>query len=103
MFDYVDGAYLIKGLIGKRVREAVEIANYIRAASWVAIDTNRPWMLSYSTAYIEYPHVRAPGPYKRPRQSSSVSIAKSAWSREMVSGGLNRRELVPADSSKRPR
>src|SRR5277367_4520798 len=98
VLDHVDGAQLVERVIAERIGKAIEVDKNVGAGARVAIDSDRTRVLVDSAADVEG--------QARPmfsRHSSSVSMAKSAWSRVRTSGGQRRMLLGPAPRTSRPR
>src|SRR5579862_8025279 len=93
MLDDMNGAQLIEGVIAERIRQPVELAQHIGAAGGIPVDTNRSGKFVDPAADVEDSQFSR---LIRLRHSSRMSMAKSAWSRVMVSGGLSRIVFSPA-------
>src|ERR1039457_2282 len=94
VFDDMDGRQPVERAVGERVRKTVQVRQDVGAAGGVAVDTDGAGLLVKAAADVEDSHLR---------YSSSVSMAKSHWSRVTTSGGHSRMLLSPAPSTSRPR
>ena len=115
MLDDVDGANFSKRCVPKRKGKAIYISYNVRPGIWVAVDAYRARVLLNAATDIKYRElgseiVRSLGglrrrayAYRACRHSSNVSMAKSACSRVITSGGHNRMLFGPAPKVNKPR
>src|ERR1039458_1059937 len=94
VLDYVDGRQPVERAVGERVRKTVQVRQDVGAAGGIPVDTDGAGLLVNAAADVESLY---------PRHSSSVSMAKSHWSRVTTSGGHSRMVLSPAPSNSKPR
>src|SRR5579884_4090748 len=95
----VDSPHLSEGGVAKGPGKPIEIAEHVRAAGRIAVDADRARILVYAATDIEDFQLRG----RALRHASSVSMANSAWSRVITSGGHRRMLFGPAPSTSRPR
>ena len=74
VLDHMDGADIVKRSVGEGIREAVQVAQHVRAGACNAIYTDRAGILLYTAADVEDARSFA----RSVRHSSSVSMAQSA-------------------------
>ena len=114
VLDDMDCPHFAKRTIPEGERELVEVRNHIGARVFIAIEADRTWIFVDSAADIQdrkHPwrarlrRFRMRGAYcsRDCRHCSSVSIAKSAWSRVITRGGHNRILFCPAPRISSPR
>ena len=101
MLDDVDGAHLPKRIVAEGEREMVQVADDVGFGVGVAVEPDRTRVFVDSAADVENGQlVKRAGDVRgllqrcycssALRHSSSVSTAKSAWSRVMTNGGQRR-------------
>src|SRR5579884_3683485 len=98
MLDHMNGAQRVKRSIGERIRKTIEIADHVRRRIAVHVNPDRPRIFVDPAADVKHSQL-----LRSRKQSSSVAIAKSAWSRLIVSGGLSRIVFSPAPRISNPR
>lgn len=115
MFDDVNRANLPKAAASKWKRETIQIGNHIRARVGVAIQADCPWILIHPAADIQNrqcAYNSSLGEISRNccsycsrmrRHCSMVSMAKSACSSVITSGGHSRILFAPAPKISKPR
>src|SRR5208282_4594135 len=96
VLDDVNRRHPVETVIAEGIRCAVEIAQDVGPARWIAVDADRARLFVDAAADVERSYVSWIVIF---RHSSSTSTAKAAWSRVITSGGHSRMEFSPAPST----
>src|SRR4051812_1605661 len=85
--------------VGEGIGKTIEIGQHVGAAGGIPVEPDRSGLLVNPAADVEYLHPLV----AVFRHSSSVSTAKSHWSRVTIRGGHSRIVVSPAPSTSSPR